>query len=34
MGAGWFMDTTLWNYAIAAVLLAGVLAVGLAILVW
>jgi hypothetical protein len=33
MGAGWPMDNTL-NYAIGAVLLAGVVAIGLAILIW
>jgi hypothetical protein len=34
MSAQCFMDTTMMNYAIGAVLLAGVMAIGLAILVW
>jgi hypothetical protein len=34
MGAQWLMSTTFMNYAFGAILVAGALAVTLAILVW
>jgi len=34
MGAQWLMSTTAMNYALGAIIVAGALAVTLAILVW